>query len=105
MTLFDHAKGQRLKQEGMQAAAWAFDEPIARARSIAIMLAQRNGTTCMDDVYKYLHEHLPSLLEEIPPNGYGSIFKTSKLRPTGQYRQSERVSRHASVQQIWAYNG
>lgn len=101
-TIFDAAVGRELRDAGIaQAASWPHDEPIARARSIAIMLATRNGETHADAVYEYLSEKLPEVLEQIPPNGWGSVFKTSRLKFSGRVRESGKFSRHSGIQRIW----
>jgi hypothetical protein len=85
------------------ASSWPFDTPIGRARNIAIMLAKKNGSVCADEVFRYLEERLPEVLKEIPPNGWGSVFKSPKLKFTGRVKESEKVSRHAGLQRIWSY--
>jgi hypothetical protein len=106
MTLFDRAESEILKKIGMeQASSYPFDEPIGRARNIAIMLAIRNGTVCADDVYQYLLDRLPDVLKEIPANGWGSVLKSPKLKFTGRIVESNKVSRHRGMQRVWEYNG
>lgn len=89
----------------MAASSWPFDQPIARARSIAVMLAKRHGETNADQVYEYLQDRLPEVLAQIHPNGWGSVFKSPKLKFCGKVKQSERISRHVGIQRIWQYNG
>lgn len=102
---FNFQESERRKFEGMAAASsWPFDQPIHRARNIAIMLAKMNGHVCADDVYKWLEERLPEVLAQIPANGWGSIFNTTKLKFSGKVKQSERVSRHTGIQRLWEYN-
>ncbi len=104
-TLFDHAQAEALKIEGMLAASsWPFDQPIERARQIAIMLAKNNGTVCADDVFQYLQDRLPSVLEKIPPNGWGSVMRHPRLKFTGRITESKRISRHCGSQRLWEYN-
>jgi hypothetical protein len=103
--LFDYAKGQKLKQEGMEAASsWPFDQPVGRARNIAIMLAKRHGEVTADMVAPYLQERLPDVLEAIQPAAWGSIMRSPKLRFTGRIVESKKLSRHCGTQRVWAYN-
>jgi hypothetical protein len=102
---FDYLEGQRRKFQGMErAASYPFDEPVHRARLIAIMLAKQHGSVTADDVYDYLAERLPDVLDGIQPKAWGSVTRHPRLRATGQYRQSNRISRHTGVQAVWEYN-
>jgi hypothetical protein len=101
---FNAPQSRALRDAGMaQAALFPWDEPIARARNIAIMLGKRHGETHADMVHQYLLEHCPEVLEGLQPASWGSVFKTPKLEFTGRIRESEKVSRHAGMQRIWRY--
>lgn len=101
MTQLDLIKAIKKKEAGMAKAAHGFDQPIGRARNVAILLAKRHGTVTADMVYEYLEERLPGVLAEIPSNGWGSVFKSPHLKFTGQVKESEKVTRHCGLQRIW----
>jgi hypothetical protein len=104
-TIFDAAESNRLRDVGMaKAATYPFDEPVNRARNIAIMLAKRNGTVCADHVHEYLAERLPDVLEALTPKSWGSVMKSPKLKYTGRTTESQRLSRHSGIQRLWQYN-
>lgn len=102
LPLFNFHASQAARDAGIeQATSYPFDEPVARARNIAILLAKRNGTVCADDVHKYLSEWLPDVLEAIQPKAWGGVMKSPRLRFTGRIKESERLARHAGAQRIW----
>lgn len=105
-SLFNYAEGQKLKKAGIEkASAFPFDEPVGRAKLIAIYLAKKNGTVCADDLHEYLSTALPNILEQLQPNSFGSIFKSPKLEFTGEIVESKRMARHCGMQRIWRYVG
>src|ERR1700679_2247713 len=107
--LFNYQLGQKLRDEGIsKASSWPYAEPVAIARGIALMLAKKNGEVTADCVYRHMEtapnqEVVGPALEALKanPNSWGSIFRTDKLKFSGRIKNSEKVSRHASVQRIW----
>ena len=104
--LFDIPKAERLKQQGMEAAAEARSEALDMARGIAMRLGlQRNGEgVTADDVYWVMCDEYPELVKELG-NAAGSIFKGKEWRTYGEFVESKRVSRHRNAIRIWYYKG
>ena len=104
MNLFDAAEARSLRDTGMAAAAsYPCDEPVKRARNIAIMLAKREGYVTADMVQGYLAERLPEVFTAIQPNAWGAVFQSPKLKFNGKVVASNRVARHAGIQRCWEY--
>lgn len=103
-TLFNYAEGKKLQEMGIsRAASFPWNEPVARARDIAIMLAKRKGAVCADDVHEYLSERLPDVLEQIQPAAWGAILRSPKLKFSGEIVESKRMARHCGTQRKWLY--
>lgn len=103
-TLFNYAEGKKLKENGMsKAASYQHNEPVARARAIAVMLAKRNGSVCADMVHEYLHERLPDVLAALKTASWGSVMRSTKLVFSGEIVESKRMARHCGTQRVWRY--
>lgn len=96
LPLFDRAMSRRLKERGLDIAeSFPADAWVQRARSVAEMLAARDGETDIDKVLKLCPR--PS---DVSPAATGSIFRGKRWRCVGT-KQSEQVSRHAGIIRIW----
>jgi len=97
LPLFNSAESRRLKERGQDIIeSYPNDRWVTQARSVAEMLAVRNGEVTIDEVLK----HCPRPAD-VHPNACGSIFRGKKWRQVG-VKQSEQVSRHAGIIRIWA---
>ena len=99
--LFDLMEGERLKEDGMSAAAYSKEELLAKARAIARSAAAAHPQrTCHADIVKQRMEEegLPDL-----GNAAGSIFRGKEWRFTGRWIKSSRVSRHANENKLWYF--
>ena len=93
---FDAKESERLKREGMQAAANVRAANLALARHIAKDIAKRRGYVHADQVA----QKLAARGIELGPEA-GSIFRTSDWENTGEFIKSSRVSNHARILWVW----
>lgn len=103
--LFDIPRGERLKREGMDAAAEARAEALDVAQAIAIRLGQQSngeGITA-DEVYWIMVQERPDLVPMLG-NAAGSIFRGSYWRTYGKFVESNRASRHRNAIRVWYYD-
>jgi hypothetical protein len=90
-------KGEKLKQHGLDAIEIKEGDFVGTARSIAELLAKKNGTVTMDEVREVL-----DLLGVQPAhsNSFGAVFKNKRWIYAGM-RKSNRPSNHARMVRIW----
>jgi hypothetical protein len=93
--LFDLAEARKQRDEGIRRVAENNAEFLEAARGTARLVANSKGQVTADDVRK----GCPVL--PLHPNAWGAVFKGKEWEWTGQYRQSEAVSRHGGMQRIW----
>ena len=94
---FNLAEGLRLKDAGMQRAAYSSHELLAYAREVAIKIAKAGDGRCnIDQVRRVMSEAgLPSGMWA------GSTFKDGNWEFTGEYTPSTCKSNHARPVMIW----
>ena len=83
------------RDEGIRRVAVSNEQYIKVARAIARQIASQRGSVTSDDVRQACD------LEPVHPGAYGAIFKSKDFQWTGQFRQSEAVSRHGGMQRVW----
>jgi len=83
------------KERGITAVAGNNRHFLTTARNIAIALCKQNGSVTADDVRR----NCP--LEPLHPNAWGGIFRGKQWRFTGQFKQSDLVSRRGGYQRVW----
>jgi len=99
--LFDFRAGQRLKKEGMAAAADHYSGNLETAREIARRIARSRGVVTADDVGRILKKYWN--IDSLGPAA-GSIFKGSEWQWTGEFRKSSRVTNHGRLLRVWRLN-
>jgi hypothetical protein len=92
---FDFSKARKERDEGIRRVADNSQEFLVHARTTAWDIAKRKGTVTTDDIRKEC-DVLPH-----HPNAWGAVFKAKYFKWTGEYRQSEVVSRHGGMQRVW----
>jgi hypothetical protein len=96
--LFDGVESDRLKEEGMKAAAENAITPLELAREIAYELAMKHGTVNADMVGHELW--IRHGIKTLGPAA-GSLFKGDKWQWTGEYMKSERKKNHSRMLRVW----
>jgi hypothetical protein len=91
--LLDYIESQRLRDTGMALAAVKGADWLGNARSVAQMLAMKNGEVTINDIYGVIG--LPD-----NANAAGSVFKGKHWQCVG-ITQSGRVKRHAGTIRRW----
>jgi hypothetical protein len=95
---FDRHTGERLKDEGMETARKAAQEPLRYARRLARLHHRARQGITADDVGEALEAHgRDSCLGPAA----GSLFRGAEWQWTGQFRKSSRVSNHSRLLRIW----
>lgn len=96
--LLNYIESTRLKEQGMQAAAYSYgaNEWLERARAVAEMLAATQGDCSIDDVLKACPRP-----EGVSPGATGSVFKGKKFRRVG-YTTTRQVKGHARAISLWS---
>lgn len=97
--LFDLIAGLELKAQGKQRAAKRNDNLLELARSIAVEIAERQGTVTADDVQLKLHERGYSIRSL--GNAAGSLFAGKRWEWTGERIQSRRAHAHGNELKVW----
>ena len=88
--------GKQIKDAGIAKVESNSSEWVHQARSIALMLAARNGETDSDEVQK-----LCPRPPHIHPNATGSIFNDKRFKFVG-FKPTQRVSGHARTIKLWS---
>lgn len=99
MDLFHSATARKLRDTGIEAvSAFPNDSYVEKARSVAEMLAAKNGQVTINDVLKALPKP-----ESVHPNALGAIMRSKRLKLVS-FTQSNKVSSHARRVGIYEYN-
>jgi hypothetical protein len=99
LPLFDAIASKNARDAGIEQAAQRKKSLLKFARTLAVELAQKNGTVTADDVYKRLIE--AGIPERAMGNSAGAIFIDGRFEWTGRYHKSTRVIGHGNLQRIW----
>lgn len=73
---------------------------IETMRSVARMIARKQGTVTADDLREYVAEH-PEIERPTSHNAYGAIFRCKDFRPVG-YVVSRQPQGHGNRVMRWA---
>lgn len=96
LPLFNAAESRRQRDRGMAiAASYPNDEWLAKARSVAELLAAKYGEVTSDQVLAVCPRPM-----DVRPNVTGSIFKGKQWKCIG-FINSAQVSRHAGAIRRW----
>jgi hypothetical protein len=98
MTLFDYAQSIQERDKGIKTATSGREQALARARSIAKMIAQINGNITADDVRRE-YEYRGGSWEDLG-NAAGSIFKGKQWQCVG-FENSTVTTSHARALRVW----
>ena len=100
--LFNEQEGERLKKEGMEAAADLRPSDLELARQIAREIAHNNGGLCdADKVGRVLKYRFG--IDSLGPAA-GSLFKGAEWDWSGQYIKSVRTTNHGRMLRVWRHN-
>lgn len=72
---------------------------VETMKSVARMIARRQGTVCADDLRKWADEHG---MEPTSSNAWGAIFCRNKDFKLVGYSRSALVQGHGNLQRVWA---
>lgn len=97
--MFDIEAGERLRDEGMAAAAEKRVTVLELAERLAHNIAYNNGTVTIDDVREWMDKYTTNAKDL--GNAAGSIFKGKEFEFTGVWVKSRRVSNHARMVRQW----
>ena len=87
--------GRDLRDAGIARVSIGREEWIAKARSIAVAIAQRAGQVTINEVRERVE--LPA---DYHPNTWGAVFKGDAFEPIG-YCQATHPSAHARVVRVY----
>ena len=93
---FDYVEAE--KSKGLCRASHSRKEVLTFARTMAEVIARRNGTVTIDDVQRELEAN--NLSSEDLGNAAGAIWKGKKWEMVG-WKKSGRVSSHCRRVMIW----
>lgn len=103
-------QGRQLRDEGMERAVLACDEPVYRARLRAIILARRHGYVTAATLRHDLEtnpangfEMKRNVLDKLSPASWGGLFAGCPKIKKVNYTQSSHVPRHAGIIGVWEY--
>ena len=92
---FNLPAAREARDSGIKQVALNNDYFLTEARCVAKEIASRRGSVTSDDVRR------EARLEPLHPNAWGAVFKDPDFEWTGEYRQSQSVSRHGGMQRVW----
>lgn len=98
LPLYSWAESKKLRDRGIEAvSSFPNDLWVAKARSIAEMLAAKSGNVTINDVLKICPRP-----EGVHPNAVGSVMRSKHLRLVS-FTQSDKTSAHARRIGIYEY--
>lgn len=99
--LFDLAESQRQRDMGMSRAASVIErkEILLYARRVARRICLEWGSVTSDDVAQAMQND--GIDYAVLGNAAGSVFRDDAFTPTGEVRQSTRITSHARIMRVW----
>ena len=94
-TIFDIQEARDKRDEGLRQVSTNNERFLKAARDTAKRIAAVQGTVTMDEVRKQCP------WEPLHPNAWGSVFRGKDWVFTGEYVQSQNVSRRGGMQRVW----
>ena len=97
-TEYGSLSGEREKERGLSRASHSRKEVLTFARTMAEVIARRNGTVTIDDVQRELEAN--NLSSEDLGCAAGAVFSSKKFCCVG-WKQSNRIKAHRRSVRVW----
>jgi hypothetical protein len=100
MLLFDAELGRQAEEHGMSVAALSHAELLELAQEVAMQLGRLQCEVTIDDVHRWLGQHLEGYEPSDLGNAAGSVFKGPQWQFV-RWDASQRVSNHRRSVRVW----